>query len=83
MIGITFVRNVFSVIILFTLTPWNKAMGIQNVAIITAAFNLAVLLLPVPLIIWGKKIRISTSKRYEQMARRQPAFRTLGEHGQM
>ncbi|EMD92688.1 hypothetical protein COCC4DRAFT_69986 [Bipolaris maydis ATCC 48331] len=83
MIGITFVRNVFSVIILFTLTPWNKAMGIQNVAIITAAFNLAVLLLPVPLIIWGKKIRISTSKRYEQMARRQPAFRTLGEHCQM
>lgn len=77
MIGVTFVRNVFSVIILFTLTPWTKAMGIQNVAIITAVFNLVVLLLPIPLIIWGKKFRISTSKRYEAMARRQPAFRSL------
>lgn len=80
MIGVTFVRNVFSVIILFTLTPWTTAMGIQNVSIITAAFNLIVLLLPIPLIIWGKKFRISTAKRYEAMARRQPAFRSLGEH---
>jgi hypothetical protein len=80
MIGIVFVRNAFSVIILFVLTPWTAAMGIQNVSIITAAFNFVVLLLPVPLIIWGKKIRFATSKQYEKMALRQPAHRTLGEH---
>ena len=80
MIGITFVRNVFSVIILFVLTPWTKAMGIQNVAIITAAFCFLILLIPIPLILWGKKMRVATAKRYERMALRQPAHRTLGHH---
>ena len=80
MIGIVFVRNLFSVLILFTLTPWTASMGIQNVAIITAAFCFAILLLPMPLLVWGKKMRIATAKRYHRMAMRQPAHRTLGQH---
>lgn len=80
MIGIVFMRNVFSVIILFTLSPWTKAMGIQNVALITAAFCFLVLLMPIPLIIWGKRMRVYTAKKYQQMAMRQPAHRSLGEH---
>lgn len=79
MIGIVFVRNLFSVTLLFTLTPWTASMGIQKVAIITAAFCSAILLLAMPLLIRGK-MRIATAKRYHRMAMRQPAHRTLGLH---
>lgn len=77
MIGIVFVRNLFAVIILFALTPWTNDMGIQNVSIITAAVCFAILLIPVPLLLWGKKIRVATAKKYKRMAMRQPAHRTL------
>jgi hypothetical protein len=77
MIGIVFVRNLFAVVILFAVTPWTKDMGLQNVCIMTAVFCFAILLLPIPLIVWGKKIRIATAKRYKRMAMRQPAHRTF------
>ncbi|ORY02841.1 major facilitator superfamily domain-containing protein [Clohesyomyces aquaticus] len=80
LVGVVFVRNVFSVIVLFALTPWINRMGVQNVHILTATIVLAVLLLPAPLLVWGKKIRIATAKRYRDMAMRQPTHRTLGEH---
>lgn len=67
-----------SVVVLFALTPWIKATGVQNVYIITAMVCFAVSLLPIPLLIWGKKARIATAKRYQLMARRQPAHRTVG-----
>ncbi|KAI4681300.1 uncharacterized protein J4E84_007536 [Alternaria hordeiaustralica] len=77
MIGIVFVRNLFAVVILFALTPWTNNMGIQNVSIITAAVCFAILLIPIPLLLWGKKIRVATATKYKRMAMRQPAHRTL------
>lgn len=78
MIGIVFVRNLFAVVILFSLTPWTNDMGVQNVCVITAAVCFAILLLPIPLLLWGKRIRVATAERYKRMAMRQPAHRTLG-----
>ncbi|KAI1537139.1 ProP Permease of the major facilitator superfamily [Pyrenophora tritici-repentis] len=77
MIGVTFVRNVFSVVILFALTPWIKRNGIQNVCLITAGVCFVVLLFPVPLLIWGKRIRIATAQKYRHMALLQPSHRTV------
>ncbi|KAH7067221.1 major facilitator superfamily domain-containing protein [Paraphoma chrysanthemicola] len=77
LVGIVFVRNVVSVLALFALTPWIDDMGVQDVHILTAAVCFAVLLLPVPLLVWGKRARIATAKRYERMLMRQPTHRTL------
>ena len=63
LVGVVFIRNVLSVIVLFTLTPWVNGMGIQNVHILIAFIIFAILLLPIPLLIWGKKARIATAKR--------------------
>lgn len=52
-------------------------MGVQNVHIIMAALCFAVMLLPVPLLLWGKKARIATAKQYKRMALRESAHRTL------
>lgn len=79
LVGVVFIRNVLSVIVLFTLTPWVNGMGIQNVHILIAFIIFAILLLPIPLLIWGKKARIATAERYREMAMRQPSHRTLPE----
>lgn len=70
-------RNAFSVVVLFVITPWISAMGLQNMQILTAVFCFLFLLLPVPMLIWGKRIRVATEKRYKKMARRHATYRNL------
>jgi hypothetical protein len=74
------VRNILSVVVLFALTPWISGMGVQNVFILTAVICFVILSIPVPLLIWRKKARIATAKRYRQMAMRHPVQRTFEEH---
>lgn len=71
LIGVIFVRNVFATIIATTLTPWVTNMGLTNVTIISVVLGLALSLLFVPMIIWGKRARIWTADRLEVMAARQ------------
>lgn len=71
------IRNTLSVVVLFVLTPWIAAMGLQNSQILAAVFCFLFLLLPVPLLIWGKRIRVATAKRYEKMARRNATYRNI------
>jgi hypothetical protein len=73
----SFCRNIFSVVILFVITPWVNGMGIQNLHIVTACVIFAVLLIPVPLLKWGKQARIKTAERYKLMAMKQPTSRTF------
>jgi hypothetical protein len=77
MVGVVFVRNVLSVIVLFTLTPWITGMGIQNLHILIAVICFVSLLLPVPLLMWGKKARVATAGSYKKMALRQLSHRTI------
>lgn len=77
MVGVVFSRNAFSVIVLFTLTPWIDGMGLQNMHILVAVLCFVLLLLPVPLLIWGKKARIATAKTYKEMALQQPTHRDV------
>ncbi|KAH8705772.1 major facilitator superfamily domain-containing protein [Talaromyces proteolyticus] len=77
LVGVVFVRNIFSVIVLFALTPWIEATGILNLHIQISAICFAVLLLPLPLIVWGKKMRISTAEIYRKMTLRQSMHRMI------
>lgn len=80
LVAIVFFRNIIPLLVLFALTPWIDAMGVQAVHILTAAVCFVVLLIPIPLIIWGKKARRSSAKRYRRMALRQPVHRTIGDY---
>ncbi|KAI1622599.1 major facilitator superfamily transporter [Exophiala viscosa] len=77
LVGVVFTRNIFSVIILFALTPWINGMGVQNVHVLIAVLCFALSMLPVPLLIWGKKARIATATRYRKMASQQPTHRDI------
>ncbi|UNI18473.1 hypothetical protein JDV02_004741 [Purpureocillium takamizusanense] len=75
LVGVVFTRNVLSVVVLFSLTPWIDGMGLRDMHILVSAFSFCILLIPVPLLIWGKKSRVSLAKTYRDMARRQPTHR--------
>ena len=64
-------------VVLFAITPWIEGMGVQNLHILTACLACAILLIPVPLLMWGKKARVATAQRYRAMALRQPTHRTI------
>ncbi|OQE39180.1 hypothetical protein PENCOP_c007G08393 [Penicillium coprophilum] len=77
LVGVIFMRNIFSVIVLFVLTPWVDAMGMRDLHILVAVIAFLILLIPVPLLIWGKKARMATAPSYRRMAANQLSHRTI------
>ncbi|KID83526.1 Major facilitator superfamily transporter [Metarhizium guizhouense ARSEF 977] len=77
LVGVIFTRNAFSVVVLFALTPWISGMGLRNVHILVSMLCFAILLIPVILLIWGKKFRAASAKAYMSYARRQPTHRDV------
>ena len=73
--GVVFVRNVLAVVVLFALTPWTKAMGLQGLHIFISVVCFVVLLLPAVLLVWGKKGRVATRNAYMKMSQQQPTGR--------
>lgn len=61
-------RNIFSLVVLFVLTPWVKGMGMQNLHILVAVIAFVIYLAPVPFLVWGKRARVATAARYKKMA---------------
>ncbi|KAJ5791723.1 uncharacterized protein N7518_008734 [Penicillium psychrosexuale] len=76
LVGVIFMRNIFSVVVLFALTPWVDGMGLRDLHILLAVIALVVLLIPVPLLVWGKKARFATASSYRKMAANQLCHRT-------
>lgn len=74
-IGIVFVRNVFATIIATTLTQWTEGIGLKNVFIMGTVLGLFLSLLTIPMMIWGKRMRVWTKDRYAVLAARQYASR--------
>ena len=70
MIGIIFTRNVLAVGVLFALNPWITAIGLRDFHIIIAILTFFILLLPLPLMKWGKSARFKSAKPYYNMAHR-------------
>ncbi|CAG8259512.1 unnamed protein product [Penicillium salamii] len=77
LVGVIFVRNIFSVIVLFVLTPWVNCMGMRDLHILVAVIAFVILLMPIPLLKWGKRARIATASRYRKMAANQLSHRTV------
>ncbi|KAI1874387.1 hypothetical protein JX265_004595 [Neoarthrinium moseri] len=66
-VGVAFLRNAVSIGIPSAMVPWWTAMGLSNMYIVCGFVSLAIGLLYVPLVIWGKKIRIALTPRYESL----------------
>ncbi|KAJ5503480.1 hypothetical protein N7463_006354 [Penicillium fimorum] len=77
LVGVIFMRNIFSVIVLFTLTPWVEGMGMRDLHILVTVIAFVIYLIPIPLLIWGKKARIATAPSYRRMAANQLSHRTI------
>lgn len=77
LVGVVFIRNILSLIVLFVLTPWVDGMGMQNLHILVAVLAFVIYMLPVPLLVWGKKARVATATRYKKMATRQLCHRAI------
>ncbi|KAH6999116.1 sugar transporter [Ilyonectria sp. MPI-CAGE-AT-0026] len=75
LVAVTFFRNAFSILIMFTITPWLNAMGIKNLFILLACVVFAILALVFPMIVWGKKARYRTSDLLRELALKQPGTR--------
>ncbi|KAM3469231.1 hypothetical protein MY5147_007194 [Beauveria neobassiana] len=75
LVGVTLIRNLLTVGILFALTPWLDGMGIRDTHILISVLTVLILVGPLGLIIWGRRARISTATSYKRMAMRQPTRR--------
>ncbi|KAM4065424.1 major facilitator superfamily protein [Hirsutella rhossiliensis] len=66
---VAFFRNVLGVIGPAATNPWVKGMGLSGLFITAAFINLAINLLGVPLLIWGKRLRTKTASRYYRLSK--------------
>lgn len=64
-----FVRNGLATAIVFALTPWIEAVGLHNMFVSAGCLATAVMMLTVPMIVWGKTARCWTAGSYEGMRR--------------
>ena len=72
--GITFVRNSVAVVIPFAIDPWMQAMTLTNMFVICAVVSFLISLLFVPLLIWGKRMRVATAAKYYKMLEEQKSL---------
>ncbi|CAI7600059.1 unnamed protein product [Penicillium pancosmium] len=75
MVGVVFVRNAFATIFVVALTPWIDAAGIANVFLTLSLVAIVSIILGIGLLIYGKKIRMTTTKKYEAWSAKQCGLR--------
>ncbi|RDW59944.1 hypothetical protein BP6252_13031 [Coleophoma cylindrospora] len=71
LVALAFVRNGLSAVAAFCFGPWVAALGYRNTLLSCGFLALATNLLVIPIIIWGKQLRIQSAGRYARMAARQ------------
>lgn len=76
-VAVVFVRNGVATIIVFALAPWIKATGLDNMFISAACLSIGIGLITIPMIVWGKKARVMTARRYKELAASQPGKRDI------
>ncbi|EXJ93267.1 hypothetical protein A1O1_01659 [Capronia coronata CBS 617.96] len=75
LVAVVFARNVCSIAVQFGLSPWLKAVGLQDLTISAAMIALFFMLMPIPLLFWGKKARARTAEKYRRLAHELPSYR--------
>ena len=66
-IVVAFFRNALSMAVPFAMVPWWMDMGLSNMFITVGCLSLFIGLTYVPLLIWGKQIRMKLAPRYERL----------------
>ena len=66
--GISFLRNAISIGTPFAIQPWMMRSGLQNMFITCGFVSLAVSGLTIPMIFYGKRIRMAWAERYRRFA---------------
>lgn len=69
-IVVAFFRNALSLAVPFAMVPWWTSMGLSNMFITIGCLSFFIGSLYVPLLIWGKQIRIKTAPTYEKLVAR-------------
>ncbi|KAI9167927.1 putative MFS-type transporter [Paramyrothecium foliicola] len=65
---ITFIRNVPTIGLPFGVVPWLASMSLTKVGIISGCVSMTLALLFIPIIVWGKRMRIASAQRYGKLA---------------
>lgn len=65
------IRNSFATAMTFAINPWIEALGFHDTFTSVGCLSLAVALFFVPMIIWGKKMRVACAPRYARYATKQ------------
>lgn len=69
--GITYVRNAIATAAAFAISPWLDGLGVQRMFISVGCLCFAILLLVIPMIVWGRAARQSSAEFYmETVARK-------------
>ncbi|KAH1621679.1 hypothetical protein KXX21_007764 [Aspergillus fumigatus] len=63
-----FLRNAISIGIPFAISPWLEGSGAQNMFLTCGFVSLAVTLTIIPMVLYGRKMRMLTAARYRVMA---------------
>lgn len=71
MVGLTFVRNLCSTIMIFAKEPWIAGMGLQNAFIMMAVILSAILFGNGFIIAFGKRLRFRSRQTYRSFAAKQ------------
>ncbi|KAG7122360.1 putative MFS-type transporter like protein [Verticillium longisporum] len=66
-VGIAFIRNAGAIGVPSAFVPWMTSMGLSNMFITAGCVAFAVGSLFLPLLIWGKKIRIALAPRFRRL----------------
>ncbi|KAE8382452.1 major facilitator superfamily domain-containing protein [Aspergillus bertholletiae] len=66
---VAFLRNAFSIGIPFAISPWMEKSGLTKMFVACGFISLGITLTIWAMIIYGKRIRHATAKRYHEMAR--------------
>jgi hypothetical protein len=68
LIGVSFVQYMCATLIVFVLDPWINNMGLYGTFTLIGCLALGCNLLCIPMILFGKKWRISSRAQYERMS---------------
>ncbi|KAM0330846.1 hypothetical protein ACHAQA_003801 [Verticillium albo-atrum] len=66
-VGVAFIRNAGAIGIPSAIVPWMTRMGVANMYITGGCIAFAVGCLFIPLLIWGKRIRIALAPRFHRL----------------
>ncbi|KAL5356445.1 major facilitator superfamily domain-containing protein [Aspergillus floccosus] len=71
LVGITYVRNAIATAAAFAISPWLDGLGVQRMFVSVGCLCFGILLLVIPMIVWGRAARQYTAEFYmETVARR-------------